>query len=115
MKITYIANIRIPTEKAHGIQIMKMCEAFANEGHNVELIVPKRINNLKKNPFRYYGVQENFKIKKLPTLDLIKFGKIGFFIQSISFAKFTLFFTLFKKTDLVYSRDELPLWFLSFF
>lgn len=30
MKLLYIANIRIPTEKAHGIQIMKMCEAFTN-------------------------------------------------------------------------------------
>jgi len=28
MKLIYIANARIPTEKAHGIQIMKMCEAL---------------------------------------------------------------------------------------
>lgn len=28
MKILYIANIRMLTEKAHGIQIMKTCEAF---------------------------------------------------------------------------------------
>ena len=27
-KLIYIANARIPTEKAHGIQIMKMCESF---------------------------------------------------------------------------------------
>jgi GxxExxY protein len=32
MKLIYIANARIPTEKAHGIQIMKMCEAFAKYG-----------------------------------------------------------------------------------
>jgi len=32
MKLIYIANIRLPTEKAHGLQIMKMCEAFANYG-----------------------------------------------------------------------------------
>ncbi len=37
MKILYIANIRLPTEKAHGIQIMKMCEAFAHAGAEVEL------------------------------------------------------------------------------
>lgn len=29
MRLIYISNARLPTEKAHGIQIMKMCEAFA--------------------------------------------------------------------------------------
>ena len=115
MKIIYIANARIPTEKAHGIQIMKMCEAFANAENEVELVIPRRLNNIKQNPFEYYGTKENFKIKKLPTLDLIWFGKIGFWIQLLSFSKFAMFYTLFKKTDLIYSRDELPLWFLSFF
>ncbi len=115
MKITCIANIRIPTEKAHGIQIMKMCEAFSNAGNDVELVVPRRLNFLKENPFEYYGVRKNFQIIKLPTLDLVKFGKIGFWIQSISFAVLVSCYALFKKADIIYSRDELPLWFLSFF
>ena len=51
MKITYLANIRIPTEKAHGIQIMKMCQAFANQGVRVELVVPKRKNQIRKEAF----------------------------------------------------------------
>ena len=115
MKIIYIANARIPTEKAHGIQIMKMCEAFANAGNEVELVVPRRLNYIKENPFEYYGVKENFKIIKLPTLDLIIFGKVGFWIQSLNFAKFATIYTLFKKSDIIYSRDELPLFLLSFF
>ena len=44
MKILYIANIRLPAEKAHGIQIMKMWEAFADLGYGVELVVPWRFN-----------------------------------------------------------------------
>ncbi len=32
MTIYYLANVRLPTEKAHGIQIMQMCEAFAEHG-----------------------------------------------------------------------------------
>ena len=28
-KLLYLANIRLPTEKAHGLQIMQNCEAFA--------------------------------------------------------------------------------------
>lgn len=115
MKILYIANIRIPTEKAHGVQIMSMCEAFANAGNDVTLVVPKRLNNTKETPFEFYDIKENFKIVKLPALDLIRFGKIGFLIQSVVFAKFAMIYSLFKKANLIYSRDELPLWFLSFF
>jgi len=115
MKILYIANIRIPTEKAHGVQIMEMCSAFANAGNDVTLVVPKRLNNTNETPFDFYGIKENFKIVKLPVLDLVRFGKIGFWIQSTNFAKFATIYSLFKKSDLIYSRDELPLWFLSFF
>lgn len=117
MKLIYLANIRLPTEKAHGIQIMKMCEAFAGmPGMHVELVVPRRFNTIKKNPFAYYSVKENFIITKIPTLDLITFGKAGFFIQAFSFSLFAFFYTLFsKKAQVVYSRDELPLFLLSFF
>ncbi len=113
MKILYIANIRIPTEKAHGIQIMKMCEAFSVQGDEVELVVPWRFNYIKDNPFTYYGVEENFKIKKVFSIDLVKFGKIGFWIQEVSFSKFAFLYSIFSKPDLIYSRDELPLFFLS--
>ena len=77
MKIAYIQNVRIPTERAHGIQIMKMCEALARLGHDVELIVPRRSNLLKENPFNYYGIRKTFKIRKLPCLDLIPLNKYG--------------------------------------
>ena len=56
----YIANARIPTERAHGVHMMKMCEAFAALGVPVEFIVPKRINVLRENPFHYYNVSETF-------------------------------------------------------
>ncbi len=104
----------MPTEKAHGIQIMKMCEAFADLGHEVILVVPYRFNHIKDNPFEYYGVTKNFKIKRLPSVDLVIFGKIGFLIQSISFAKFALLYSIFYKADIIYSRDEVLVIFLSF-
>ena len=40
MKLLYIADIRLPTEKAHGAQIMKTCEAFSLNGIDTELIIP---------------------------------------------------------------------------
>jgi len=106
MKLFYIANSRIPTEKAHGIQIMKMCEALVDSGNEVKLVVPRRINNIKKSPFEYYSVKKNFKITKLPTLDLVCFGKIGFLIQTFSFLFFAKLCAIFNKNDIIYTREQ---------
>ena len=115
MKIYYLANIRLPTKKAHGLAVMKMCEAFALQGNKVELVVPRRLNAETESPSSYYEVEENFTITKLPTLDLVRFGRIGFWIQSLSFSVFALCYVVLKKTDVIYGRDELTLSFLSFF
>ena len=94
VRLFYIQNIRIPTEKAHGIQIMKMCQAFGLH-HDVEvtLIAPKRFNKIKKDPFDYYGVTKSFKLRKLPCLDLVPLdkyiGRLGLWITSVSFAFFS--------------------------
>lgn len=114
MKVTYIANARIPTEKAHGVQIMRMCEAFAALGNDVTLVAPWRFNPLKKHdPYSYYGVKRNFRIVRLPSIDLTRFGKIGFYIQTLTFAESVFWYLLFTKHDLIYSRDEWALWYRS--
>lgn len=111
MKLIYIANIRIPTEKAHGIQTVKMCEAFANTGVRVSLIVPRRINRLKQDPFDYYDIKRTFKIKKLFCLDFIIFDKIighlGMWAESISFYFSVFIYINFIKADIIYTRDKL--------
>ncbi|MCP6719474.1 MAG: glycosyltransferase family 4 protein [Patescibacteria group bacterium] len=122
MKILYIANARIPTEKAHGIQIMKMCEAFVSSGHDknieLELIIPKRINYIKEDPFEYYGVKRNFEIKRFSCLDLITLdrfiGHLGLWIETITFSIFLFPYVLFKKADIIYTRDKFSLFLLLF-
>lgn len=42
MKLYYVANARMPNEKAHGIQIAKMCEAFIEQGVELTLVLPSR-------------------------------------------------------------------------
>ena len=109
MKLIYIANARIPTEKAHGIQIMKMCQAFADSGE-VELVVPRRLNPIKIEPFTYYGLARNFKIKQLPCLDLITpcrhIGHLGLWIESLTFFFFVFHYIIFRKADVFYTRDK---------
>ncbi len=115
MKILYLANIRLPTEKAHGAQIMKMCEAFANIGNEVLLAVPRRHNFIKADPFDYYGIDRVFSVRRLFTLDLVRFGPIGFMFQSISFAIAAALLAYQHGDDLVYSRDPGIVWLCGLF
>ncbi|MDP2946561.1 MAG: glycosyltransferase, partial [Nanoarchaeota archaeon] len=120
MKLTYVANVRIPTEMAHGVQIMHMCEAFVDNGAEVELVVPKRFSISaigKKDPFEYYGVKRNFTIKKIFCFDLTPLnrylGPVSFLTQALSFAFFVSIYLLFKKADIIFSRDRFSLFFLA--
>lgn len=116
MKLIYVTNSRIPTEKAHGAQIMKMCEKFSNL-MPVKLIVPNKTNYLNQDPFTYYGIQRNFKIETVPSLDLggktRKFARFLFLFDLFIFAVSVSIFGNIKKKDLVYTRDYTLLPFLS--
>lgn len=118
IKIVYITNSRIPTEKAHGFQVMKMCEAFSNAGIEVELWTPRRLNPIKEGPFSYYDIRETFKIRKIFVVDLIPLSKylgaFANFVESITFALFSLSGLSRTDADIIYTRDQFSGWFLSF-
>lgn len=109
MRLFYISNSTIPTEKAHGYAISKMCEQFADLGLEVRLVLPKlkRKNPIDENIFDYYGIRENFKIKRIPCLDLTGLpllGRLFFLLQRLSFLFSSLFIRT-KEDDLIYFRD----------
>ncbi len=109
MKILYVANIRLPTEKAHGLQVVKMCEAFAREGHEVILAVPWRFGRLAVDPFEFYDVRTQFRIVRLFSLDLVRFGSAGFFVQVVTFAFASYLYARSSRADIIYGRDEVAL------
>lgn len=84
MKIYYIANARMPTEKAHGIQLAKMCEAFVAAGADLELVLPNR-KNTEKSIEEFYGLKHKIPVRKLSVIDVYKLGRIGFLVGSASF------------------------------
>jgi len=87
MKIIYVTNSRIPTEKAYGLQTVSMCSAFSSFGAQVTLLAPKRKNIIQENAFEYYGIKENFEIKFIPVIDAIGIGKrFGFFLTRLSYS-----------------------------
>ncbi len=110
-KVIYIANIRLPTEKAHGLQIMKTCEALAEKGVEVELFVPNRLNKLVSDPYEFYGVKKNFKIFRLWCWDLISknfFGRLGFWLESFAFIiSVRTFLKKFDEDVIFFTRDLL--------
>lgn len=123
MKFFYLANIRLPTEKAHGLQIMQMCEAFANTDADLTLIVPRRVNTPEMDRIHdiwaYYGVSRNFMVRYLPCLDLFRLlrnsEKIAFGIQTLTYLLALIGILLFSHADVYYSRDGLTLLLLSLF
>ncbi|TSC90056.1 MAG: group 1 glycosyl transferase [Parcubacteria group bacterium Gr01-1014_2] len=118
MKMIYISNQRLPTEKAYGIQITKMCEAFGDLKLEVVLVAPYRISRIKNNLFEYYGVRSNFKFKNIFSPDFYLPGRlnwVAFQIKNFISAVILTIYVLVNKSDIIYSRDELPLYLLSFF
>ena len=118
MNILYIANLRLPTEKAYGLQIVKMCEAFANLDLHTTLLVPSRNNQIKKSIFEYYNVKGNFTFKKAWSPDFYWPGildKVAVTIKSFISAIVLAVCALNDKADIFYSRDEGVIFTLSFF
>ena len=109
MKIVFIANVRMPTEKAHGVQIIKTCEALVDLGHDVELLVSDRKTSIVEDAFSYYGVSSQFTIRRLSVWDTVHHGRIGFLIESFSFARAVRRYLRSIHFDVLYSRDELVL------
>ncbi len=113
MNIKYITNVRIPTSRAQGYAIMKMCEEFASLGHSVTLYVPERKDTDKLGePFSYYKIKRNFEIKSIFNSDLLgktlKLGKLFYWIDTLIFASITHFlFTDSSPDTIFYTRDYL--------
>ncbi|MBP9822428.1 MAG: glycosyltransferase family 4 protein [Candidatus Pacebacteria bacterium] len=118
MRITYLANVRLPTERAYGIQIINMCRAFSLAGIDVSLFFPYRISRaIRQNIFEYYSVEETFKAKRLWALDFYLpsfLNKFAFHLKNFFSAVSLAWCAFFAKSDFVYSRDELPIFLLSF-
>lgn len=113
MKISYIVNARIPTEKAHGYQICKMCEEFANSGQSVELIFSSRKNSIQKTLFDFYNLKNNFTVKQINFFDFINrekyFFNKGYLLQNIFFL-FKLLFVAPEKDSIIYTRNADIAW-----
>lgn len=110
MKIVYISNSIIPSRTANSIHVMKMCQAFADNGHEVVLLAPNRYKEYEEDiddVYEYYGVRKNFEIRKLPYI----YTRI---LRNFYYAYQTLKEIKIINPDLVYGRDLYGCFFNSY-
>ncbi len=115
MKMLYIANARMPTEKAHGLTIVKSCEAFAKAGVDVTLVVPARHTDVRGDVFSVYAIERLFRVMKLPVIDALWWSgsRAAFVVEVMSFYTSVFLFMFFQsRANVVYTRDA-PLCLLS--
>ncbi len=106
MKLLYAAFVRLPTEKAHGAQIMHSCAALAEQGVEVALALPGRASAITEDPFSYYGIRSTFPLVRLKVPDLLWLGRAGFLLSSLLFAWRVARYVRQQGCTTVYSRDK---------
>ncbi len=94
MRIAIITTSRIPSSTANSIQVMKVCQAYCQLGHNITLIVPGRGEVDWESITKIYGINCKFPIKYLPSFKLFR---------RFDFSLFSGISLLLKKYDLVHT------------
>ncbi len=66
MRILYLSSSTIPSRAANSVHVMKMCQAFAVNGHEVTLLAKRPLSPPITNDYDHYGVTPSFQISKCP-------------------------------------------------
>lgn len=124
MRVFYVTNARLPTEKAHGLATIKLCAAFAKAGVAVTIFASWRINSIREDLYAYYGVERVFRVRRIPSIDLLWLGfgeRFFFLVQLFSFSFIAALWLLIRyglwgglRDTAVVSHDHVPLFFVSF-
>lgn len=120
-QLFYIANVKLPTPKAHSLQIMQMCNAFTSVQNefDVILVVPRRHNDNKSDPFLYYDIPNTFRIQSVWCIDALRIarflGPVAYIIQSFSFLIAARWFVGRRSREhaRIYTRELFALLFFS--
>ena len=114
LKISYLFNVRFPSERAHAAQVAHMCQAFAQCGHEVTLYVNARGAGTLTSVTDTFGFKPEFLLKTLSPSHLYGDTRLAFVWREILFV--FSFWWQYKKgsSDVIYSRDEWVLYLLSF-
>ena len=95
MKIAYIAAANIPSSTANSVQVMKVCQALTQLGHETQLFVPGRFETDWDELADQYGLETRFNVNHLPSRKSLK--RFDFVLAALRRAKV-------GKAEVVYTR-----------
>jgi glycosyltransferase involved in cell wall biosynthesis len=101
MRILYLSLSYVPSRRASSIQVMKMCGALARLGHDVTLVAKAgpADRGTDGDDFAFYGVEECFRLEKLPRPERKGGGAVYAAAMAQRLAAHR------RRVDLVYCRD----------
>lgn len=114
--ILYLTSARLPTEKAHGFQIVKMCEAFTDLAR-VKLVHPHRRQpphmRTVGDIWSFYDLKQAFEVSELGNLDVVRAEKVlspslyraAFFLHSLLWGLRAAIYARKEKAQINYTRD----------
>lgn len=109
MKVAYISEHRLPTEKAHGQQIAQVCKALTQLGHSTTIIAPFRENPITQTFWEYYDAPTTIELTVLGTKDYVQSTILpklfGFYLQMKMYAVQLKRFLQHKDFDVFYTRS----------
>lgn len=110
MKLHYFVRTSLPSRSANSHQVMRMCNAFTSNGHELKLYCfsdKKNQDNYSAPNIRaFYNVAGKFSISKIPVLAFSRSRTMYLLSTALTLIKLIPFF---KKSDadLIYGRDLL--------
>ena len=101
MRITYFADIRLPLERANGIQTMETCHALARRGHAVALVARPDTQKPPRDPYGYYALPRiaGFAIEQAPVFGPQFARRIGYLSFALGRAMGA------GRADVLFTRD----------
>ncbi len=85
VRILYLADIRLPLERANGIQSMETCHALATRGHEVTLLVRPDTHAPRRDPLAFYHLPplDTLHIARVPVRGPAKARRLQYLLASV--------------------------------
>ena len=105
LRVLYVGSHPLFTEGASAVHMLKMCQAMAKLGIEVECVLPGRVN--KKRLFSYYGIKNPFRVTSIALSGGLARRPLHGFLSAL--------YACGKKEnfDLVLTRDLIFAWFAT--
>ena len=109
MRIAYCSTLRLPSERAYGHQVARVCDAMAALGHEITVFSPFRKNPVAQDYWSYHGADRRVQLRTLGQFDPIDRwflpGPTGSLVLTARFGQLLRSAIRKEHVDLLYTRS----------